>query len=193
MLTRFLNQCAADMRTIAMTGIWTLDAQVRAYDLLEVLCEWQAPIPADAVNAFCAEYDAVVFSLVSAYDETVLKSLASQALQPLKDAVAQAEKKVERLTDLHEYAKYTFDVWQNKGLFARQRAIRILRQKAGFRLETKRIGNYVAKTFDLMNEARGEYGRAQQMMFAADVSYKIKPGIYEAIKAELRKRENINK
>ena len=175
-----------------MSGIWTLDAQVRAYDLLEVLCDWSGPVPSAAAE-FCAVYDEVVFSLVPAYDQAVLQSMASQALQPFKDAMAQAEKKVERLTDLHEYAKYTFDVWQNKGVFARQKAIRILRQKASFRLETKRIGNYVAKTFDLMNEARAEYGRAQQMMFAADVSYKIKPGIYEAIKAELRKRENINK
>ena len=86
---------------------------------------------------------------------------------------------------LHEYAKYTFDIWQNKGLFARQKAIRVLRQKAGFRLETKRIGNYVAKTFDLMNEARSEYARAQQALFAADMSYKVKPGVYLEIRKQL--------
>lgn len=184
MLTKSLNQCTADMRTIAQSGIWTLDVQVRAYDLLEALYDWPGPLPIDAATSFCDEYDAVVFSLVPAYDQMVLEVMAQQTLQPFKDAVSQAEEKVARLTDLHQCAKDTFEIWQNKGLFARQKAIRILRQKAGFRLETKRIGNYVAKTFDLMNEARAEYARAQQTLFASDMSYKIKPGIY----LEIRKR-----
>ena len=171
------------MRTIAMTGIWTLDAQVRAYDLLELLCDWTGPLP-QAASDFCAAYDSVVFSLVPAYDQAVLLDMAEQALKPRREAVYQAEQKVARLTDLHECAKATFDIWQTKGLFARQKAIRVLRQKAGFRLETKRIGNYVAKTFDLMNEARAEYAQAQQALFTADVSYKIKPETY----LEIRKR-----
>lgn len=53
-----------------------------------------------------------------------------------------------------------------------------LRAKAGFRLESDRIGNYVAKTFDLMNEARMAYAGAQQALFAANVSYKVRAGIY---------------
>ena len=171
------------MRTIAMTGIWTLDAQVRAYDLLEQLCGWYGAVPS-AADDFCSAYDSVVFSLVPAYDQAVLLEMAQQALLPFKEAVSQAEKKVTKLTDLHECAKDTFEIWQTKGVFARQKAIRILRQKAGFRLETKRIGNYVAKTFDLMNEARTEYARAQQALFAADVSYKVKPDVY----LEIRKR-----
>ena len=172
------------MRTIAMTGIWTLDAQARAYDLLDLLWDWSGPVPADAAAAFCKEYDTVVFSLIPAYDQTMLEEMAKQALQPLKEAVSQAEAKVARLTDLHQCAKDTFEIWQAKGIFARQKAIRVLRQKAGFRLETKRIGNYVAKTFDLMNEARAEYAQAQQALFTADVSYKIKPETY----LEIRKR-----
>ena len=185
MLTQSINQCTADMRTIAMSGIWTLDAQVRAYDLLNALYDWPGAVPAEAAESFCKEYDAVVFSLVPAYDQAVLEEMAQQSLAPFREAVSEAEKKVARLTDLHEYAKYTFDVWQTKGLFARQKAIRILRQKAGFRLETKRIGNYVAKTFDLMNEASSEYARAQQALFTADISYKIRPGIYTEIRAKL--------
>ena len=173
------------MRTIAMTGIWTLDAQVRAYDLLELLCDYPGPVPVAAVESFCGDYDAVVFSLIPAYDQAVLEEMARQSLAPFKEAVAQAESEVARLTDLHECAKYTFDLWHKRGFIARCRAIRILRQKAGFRLETKRIGNYVAKTFDLMNEARSRYARAQQALFAADMSYKIKPGLYLEIRKKL--------
>ncbi len=171
------------MRLIAHSGNWTLEAQVRAYDLLELLCDHA--IEGEAASHFCKEYDALAPALDKAYNEAALQALSAQHLQPYKVALAQAEVKVARLTDLHECAKSTFDIWQTKGLFARQKAIRILRQKAGFRLETKRIGNYVAKTFDLMNEARAEYGRAQQILFAADVSYKIKPGVYQEIRKHL--------
>lgn len=183
MSAHFINQCIADMRLIAQSGNWTLEAQVRAYDLLELLCDHA--IEGEAASHFCKEYDALAPSLDKAYNEATLQVLSAQHLQPYKAALAQAEVKVARLTDLHECAKSTFDIWQTKGLFARQKAIRILRQKAGFRLETKRIGNYVAKTFDLMNEARAEYGRAQQILFAVDVSYKIKPGVYQEIRKHL--------
>ena len=63
----------------------------------------------------------------------------------------------------------------------RKRALKALRERAGFRLESHRIGNYVAKTFDLMNEAQMKFARTQQKVFASDVRYKIKPGLYGKI------------
>ena len=183
MLAQFINHCIADMRLIAQNGNWTLEAQVRAYDFLEIICD--RTVESDAASHFCKEYDSLASALDEAYNEAVLHAQAAQQLQPYKEALTMAEAKVAKLTDLHECAKSTFDIWQNKGLFARQKAIRILRHKAGFRLETKRIGNYVAKTFDLMNEARAEYARAQQMLFVADISYKIKPGVYSQIRQHL--------
>ena len=72
-------------------------------------------------------------------------------------------------------------IWQAQGIFARKRALRELRERAGFRLESHRIGNYVAKTFDLMNEAQVRFARAQQALFAADFRYKIKPEIHAGI------------
>lgn len=186
------------MRTIAQTGRWTLEAQVHAYDLLDVIsgseacsaiarseATCQSSFDPETVYSFCKEYDALASSLDAAYDESALRALLEDALKPLRDSVAQAEKKAATLTDLHECAKDTFAIWQNGGLFARQKALRILRAKAGFRLEHKRIGNYVAKTFDLMNEARSAYARTQQLLFAADMSYKIRPGIYADIRERL--------
>ena len=64
--------------------------------------------------------------------------------------------------------------------------MRKLRALAGFRLESDRIGNYVAKTFDLMNEANAAFAKAQKNHFAANVSYKIKPGLYSRIAEALR-------
>ena len=188
------------MRTIAQTGRWTLEAQVHAYDLLDVIsgseaysaiagseATWQSPFARETVRSFCQEYDALASSLDAAYDDSALRTLLEENLRPLKETVAQAEEKATALTDLHECAKETFDIWQNGGLFARQKALRILRAKAGFRLEHKRIGNYVAKTFDLMNEAQMRFARSQQKMFAADVTYKVQPGLYGRIAEVLKK------
>ena len=172
------------MRTIAETGNWTLDAQVRAYDFLDTVAGVDAGglLQNSVAENFCKEYDALAPTLVSAYDENSLQIQAKQSILPAQEAVAKAEKRMAQLTDLHECAKQTFEIWQTKGLFARQKAIRTLRSKAGFRLETKRIGNYVAKTFDLMNEARAVYAHAQQTLFLSDMSYKIKPGVYSQIR-----------
>ena len=82
---------------------------------------------------------------------------------------------------LHEFTKEVYQIWQTSGVFARRRALKELRERAGFRLESHRIGNYVAKTYDLMNEAQTRYAKAQQAVFAADIAYKIQPGIYSRI------------
>lgn len=158
---------------------------MRAYDFLEAILDDTVGIPSDFAATFCAEYEALSASLAASYDEDLLKEDAMKHLVPFEQALSAAEVKVEKMTDLHECAKSTFEIWQTKGVFARQRALHVLRSKAGFRLEPKRIGNYVAKTFDLMNEARVEFASAQQALFAADMSYKIKPGIYSEIKAVL--------
>lgn len=186
------NMCLADMRAIARSGCWTLEAQVRAYDLLQALLDDSLEIPSDFAETFCKEYDMLAQVLSAAYDEAALKDRAQQDLQSFKQTVSHAELKVAQLTDLHECAKSTFEIWQTKGYFARFKALRTLRSKAGFRLEPKRIGNYVAKTYDLMNEARAEYARAQQALFAADMSYKIKPDLYSEINSVLRNRKTTN-
>ena len=181
----YINQCLADMRTVAQTGRWTLEAQIYAYDLLDVIAGLESASDLEIIRSFCNEYDTLAPALEAAFDEQQLRAALDERLKPLKDAVASAERQAEKMTDLHECAKETFNIWQKDGMFARHRALRILRKKAGFRLEYKRIGNYVAKTFDLMNEARSAYARAQQALFAADVSYKIRPGIYPEIRERL--------
>ena len=193
-----LNQCLADMRAIALSGRWTLEAQEYAYDLLDLLAgyemlpaierskaSWEPAFVPEIVISFCEEYDILAPALETAYDESALRALLEETLKPLREAVSQAEKKAAQMTDLHECAKETFEIWQKDGMFARHKALRLLRKKAGFRLEYKRIGNYVAKTFDLMNDARTAYARAQQLVFAADMSYKIRPGIYAEIRTKL--------
>lgn len=187
-LSAELEKCAEDMKKAAQSGSISLEAQVRAYDLLESLvdfCGGEREHIAAASEVFCTVYAESKDALGKAYDYDALKKQAESELEPLGLKVRDAERQAEMMSQLHDCAKQTYDIWHNSGFFARQRALRILRKKAGFRLESRRIGNYVAKTFDLMNEAMAAYARAQQTLFAADCSYKIKPGIYSEIAGRL--------
>lgn len=194
MFAKDLIQCTADMKAAAETGRWALDAQVRAYDLLEKILDLPeggmvgpSDVYSDTVATwcsslgpaedFCNEYRRSAVALKEAYDEVALKLEAARVVRPLEEAVENARFKAAAAASLHEFAKETFEIWQTGGVFSRRRALRELRERAGFRLESERIGNYVAKTFDLMNEAQTAFAAAQQALFAGNVSYKIKPGV----------------
>ena len=202
MISKELVQCTDDMRQAAQSGKITLDACVRAYDLLEKIMDLPdggsvgpADVYADTVatwcsslgpaEQFCSEYAELSDRLDAAFDEASLRAEAQDRLRPFEKALEEAALRSAKKADLHKCAKETFEIWQNGGFLARQSALRKLRSLAGFRLESNRIGNYVAKTFDLMNEAQAEYARAQQALFSANVAYKIKSGLYARIASSL--------
>ena len=172
------------MRSAAETSNISLAAQVRAYDLLQSLSEAMERdvMPSESVSKeFCAVYDASEPMLEAAYDELALRDELSAELEPLEKSVTEARFEAASIAALHEFAKEVFEIWQNGGIFMRRRALNELRARAGFRLESHRIGNYVAKTFDLANEAQVRFASAQQQLFKANVSYKIRSGLYSEI------------
>lgn len=182
--------CADDMADALASGTMTLDMQVRAYDLLDMLMAQDTAQEEEGLRAASEKYrkafEEAGEALAGLFDASELKLEAKRRLQPLESKLNEARFEAASAASLHEFAKETFEVWQTSGVFARRRALRELRARAGFRLESHRIGNYVAKTFDLMNEARTRFSKAQQAVFAADRSYKIKPGIYEEIYLRLK-------
>ena len=183
MIAKELIQCIDDMRQVAQCGKMSLDAQIRAYDLLEKILDF--PVEG-SVGEFCSEYMRLSDDLAAAYDEAALENEAKLRLEPYEKALSAAAALSAQRVELHQCAKGTFEIWQNKGFIARQSALRKLRSLAGFRLESNRIGNFVAKTFDLMNEAQAAQARAQQALFSANVSYKIKPAVYRKIAENLQ-------
>lgn len=182
--------CADDIADALASGTMTLDMQVRAYDLLDMLMAQDTAQEEEGLRAASEKYrkafEEAGEALAGLFDASELKLEAKRRLQPLESKLNEARFEAASAASLHEFAKETFEVWQTSGVFARRRALRELRARAGFRLESHRIGNYVAKTFDLMNEARTRFAKAQQAVFAADRSYKIKPGIYEEIYLRLK-------
>ena len=170
------------MKSADQTSRLSLEQQVRAYDLLQMLGEAsdRGILPSESISKeFCEVYEESADALDRAYDEAALKEELSAVLEPLKQAVTEARFEAASAAALHEFAKEVFGIWQTSGIFARRRALQELRTRAGFRLESHRIGNYVAKTFDLMNEAQVRFATAQQRLFASDVRFKVKPGLHK--------------
>ena len=179
-----ISKCADDLTTLPAL---TLEAQVRAYQLLDAMLADSSqsyktmPCYAEAAEAFSKSIDNQSIE----YNEDTLRKELAASLATLEAELNEARFKAAAAESLHEFAKEVWDIWQNSGVFARRRALKELRQRAGFRLESHRIGNYVAKTYDLMNEAHSKFAKAQQAKFAADVSYMIQPAIYDKIKTLL--------
>ena len=191
-MDKLIANCIEDMRSAVQTLRLSLEQQVRAYDLLQMLGEAsdRGILPSASISKeFCEVYEESADALDRAYDEAALKEELSAVLEPLKQAVTEARFEAASAAALHEFAKETFQTWQTAGIFMRKRALKALRERAGFKLESHRIGNYVAKTFDLMNEAQMRFAKAQQKLFAADVNYKVQPGIYARIRETIAARQ----
>lgn len=189
-------QCVEDMQDIVAEGKYSLDAQVRAYDLLEGLIELYDGVRISdsligAATHFLAVYEDNSAILSLSFDPSALKEEAAERIRPLEEACNEARFEAAAAASLHEFAKEVFDIWQNCGVFARRRALKELRERAGFKLESHRIGNYVAKTFDLQNAAAARFAEAQQAVYRANVAYKIKPEIYGQIAEKLSYRDGV--
>ena len=169
-----MEKCISDIHDAVARGRISLDEQIRAYDLLDRFLEMGVDDP----DNYCEVYLSAKDALNAAYDERSLMNEVEERLTPLKESLNEARFAAASAASLHEFAKEVFEIWKTEGVFARRRALRELRERAGFRLESHRIGNYVAKTFDLMNEAHTRFGRAQQALFAGNVSYKVQEGTY---------------
>ena len=182
-LSKLISECVNDMSALASAGKWELDAQVRIYDLLALLMDevYAETVSAQDAESFIKEYGQVKEKLVATYDHTALLNEVKARLAPLERACTDARFEAAAAASLHEFAKETFQTWQTSGVFMRRRALNALRERAGFRLESHRIGNYVAKTFDLMNEAQVRFATAQQRVFAADIRFKISPDLHSRV------------
>lgn len=185
-ISNSISKCAQDL---SAAGKISLESQVRAYDLLDTLLSYGDSLDTTDPDVLQAieEYQKAYSCQAAEYDETFLKEELSKIIAPLEENLNEARFKAAAAASLHEFTKETFEVFQTAGIFARRRALNELRQRAGFRLEARRIGNYVAKTFDLMNEANLQFAKAQQARFSADISYKISPDIYRKISETLQK------
>ena len=181
-----MEKCISDIKNVLARRRISLDEQVRAYDLLDsLLAEEHAPVCAGSAEKYREVYRSVESDLLECYDEGFLYEEMENLLMPLRKDAEDMRFAAASAASLHEFAKEVFDIWQNSGVFARRRALKELRDRAGFRLESHRIGNYVAKTFDLQNAAAARFAECQQALYKANVAYKIKKDVYALIAERL--------
>ena len=187
-LVSAVTACTGDLAGAAESGRLDMEARVRAYDLMDRMLEVEDmldahPAFAEAAAAYCRQYE----KTGADHDMDGAMKEAEERIAGFQARLDDARFGAAAAASLHEFAKEVFHIWQSEGIFARRRALRELRERAGFRLESHRIGNYVAKTFDLMNEAQARFAGAQQALFAADVRYKLREGTYEELYKLLKK------
>lgn len=193
-----INSCAKDLNLISgsdkIDPSFALDAIVRAYDTYDLLLSIKDDpsiigtefLQDGTIENYIMEYSSDSEKFVKCFDLDALRGELWRRLESIDAKLSEAEIAVKNATELHFLAKETFEIWTTKNFFVRYRALRRLRKRAGFQLEKNRIGNYVARTFDLMNQARTDFAKIQQLRFKADVSYKIVPDLYSKINSLLR-------
>ena len=149
------------MKSVAQTSRHTLAAQIRAYDLLQLLGERAEDalygadfcgicVSEEACRAFSETFRRHSDRLEAAYDEAVLRNELNAVLRPLEDAVAEARFEAASAAALHEFAKEVFEIWQTSGIFANTARLRsalesfgrVARNSSAIRLTRSMVMNF---------------------------------------------------
>lgn len=186
-----VEQVRVDMQEIATTGQYPVVTLLRGYDLLERLGDWenveynlkqygQEEIVAfeDAVKNYREEYIANGEQLYAVMDVEQIKLKCAAYMSPWVRLYKDAKGELEKATALWELAKVAHQAQLEGGFWEKWRTLREVRKMAGFRLERKRTGNFVTRTFDLMQQAQAKAREAELKMYEHNVAYKCSPNTY---------------
>ncbi len=206
-----VDAVAEDMRSIVETGQYPVVVLLRAYDLLELLQDMQLGRDgkllqdigsklsghkngleqsgelsgerrlAEAVGKFREVYDRDGERLLQVLDPQVISQKAQGYLRPWQRRYEKANGEYRKAVELHEAAKVAHQAQLEGGLMERFRTLRAVRKLAGFRLERKRTGNYVARTLELMQQAMFVAREAELAMYSHNIEYKCNPKVYEKL------------
>lgn len=201
-LSEQMATCTSDINNIINGKPITLAVQLRAYDLLENIAEC-SPLKEQldvleqklteeekeySYNRFykiAGEYKSAVnnnrTALENAFNATELQQAAASWLRPWVAQCNKLQERADKAMALYNAADYAHRCQMNGSLFEKWRSLRKVRRMAGFRLERKRTGNYVTKTYELMLEAQKELMAAQQQMHSHNVGYKCSQMLYVKI------------
>ena len=119
--------------------------------------------------------------LLQVLDPQVISQKAQGYLRPWQRRFEKAQGEYRKAVELHEAAKVAHQAQMEGGLMERWRTLRAVRKLAGFRLERKRTGNYVARTLDLMQQVMLVAREAELAMYSHNIEYKCNPKVYVKI------------
>lgn len=201
-----VKACTADILNIVKAGEFSILSQLRAYDMLEQLSDPEAfnakvevlkiQMGVEVVNKALLDLSVQIKSYSNAYlkyaeqlDELFnpdkMLSLAKSYAKPWEKKYNKAKKEYDDAVQLWELAKQTQEVYESGNFLKKYFALRKLRNRAGFKLERDKVGNYVTRTFDLMQQAQTDMRNAELDMFNHNVEYKCRVQMYGKIQEYL--------
>lgn len=201
-IAAMIRQVSADIEDITVSGQYPVVTLLRGYELLECLGDDTLEYELDqagegssaageffeAVERFRECYLANGEKLYAVIDMEQVQMKAAAYLGPWGKRYKEAKEAFEKAEELHLMAKVAHKAQEEGGFFEKWKTLRQVRKMAGFPLERKRTGNFVARTFDLMEEARMKMREAELKMYGHNVAYKCTPDTYMKIFELLSKK-----
>ncbi|MBQ5827808.1 MAG: hypothetical protein IIW47_03315, partial [Bacteroidales bacterium] len=143
----------------------------------------------EALELFCNSYLANGERLYAIMDMEQIRMKAAAYMGPWKRRHNEALEELEKATALWEMAKIAHKAQQEGSLWEKWKTLRQVRKMAGFRLERRRTGNFVTRTFELMQQAQARAREAELKLYEHNVEYKCTPDsylrIYEVIQGKI--------
>jgi hypothetical protein len=195
-------QVKEDMEEIALSGQYPVVVMLRSYELLEKLGNWEemeynmqqygkgeSAKFYEALELYCNSYLANGERLYAIMDMEQIRMKAAAYMGPWKRKHNEAMEGLEKATALWEMAKIAHKAQQEGNLWEKWKTLRQVRKMAGFRLERRRTGNFVTRTFELMQQAQARAREAELKLYEHNVEYKCTPDsylrIYEVIQGKI--------
>ncbi len=201
-IAAMIRQVSADIEDITVSGQYPVVTLLRGYELLECLGDDTLEYELDqagegssaageffeAVERFRECYLANGEKLYSVIDMEQVQMKAAAYMGPWGKRYKEAKEAFEKAEELHKMAKIAHKAQEEGGFFEKWKTLRQVRKMAGFPLERRRTGNFAARTFDLMEEARMKMREAELKMYGHNVAYKCTPDTYMKIFELLSKK-----
>ena len=189
-LASMVVQVSADIVEMAESKQYPVVVLLRGYDLLESLSDTgkvkyymqQDKAAANMLEIAMAEYVQNYLSygeqLYGIIDMEQVKMKAAAYMGPWKRLHNEALEKVAQVEELLEAAQAAHKAQEEGGFLERWRTLKQVRQMAGFRLERKRTGNFVARCTEDLQMARSEARKAELKVYSHSVEHKCTPDSY---------------
>lgn len=188
-LTALVEQVSVDMEEIAATGQYPVQVMLRGYELLERLGDWEnvqynvkdKESFHKALEKLRESYIVCGEQLYAVMDPEQIKLKTTAYMSPWVRKFKEAQQELEKATALWEMAKIAHKAQEEGNFWEKWKTLRQVRKMAGFPLERGRTGNFVSRTFDLMQQAQSRAREAQLQMYGHNVAHKCTPDSYMRI------------
>ena len=189
-LAGMLRQVEADIVEMAESGQYPVVVLLRGYELLECLGDvekveyqmQQDEVAAETLKSAMEDYVRGYLSygeqLYGIIDMEQVKMKAAAYMGPWKRLHNEALEKVAKIEELLEAAQAAHKAQEEGSFMEKWRTLKTVRKMAGFRLERKRTGNFVARCCEDLHMARAEARKAELKVYAHSVGHKCSPDTY---------------